>query len=59
METLPSPYDPLFSNYAQISFRNWVQSLEKWCHLNFDDGFEFEDLENILDRWLLQIELIW
>ncbi len=28
-----------FSKYAQIWSKNGAQGLQKWCHLNFDDGF--------------------
>ncbi len=46
METSPSTYDPLLSSYVQISVKNRHQNLQKWCHLNFNDGFEFGNLEN-------------
>ncbi len=58
MEMSPILYDPPFSSYAQISFKNGVQSLQKCYHLNFDNGFELEDLENIHDGCFLQIERI-
>ncbi len=58
METSLSPYDLSFSRYAQISLKNWAHSLKNWCHLNFDDGFEFEELKNIYDRHFLQIKRI-
>ncbi len=35
------------------------QSFQKWCHLNFDVGFEFGDHENPHDYGFLQIERIW
>ncbi len=30
METSPSPYDPSFSSYAQITCKNGAKSLQKW-----------------------------
>ncbi len=40
MEMLSGPYDQLFSSYVQISCKNGAQ------FLNFDNEFEFGDLEN-------------
>ncbi len=37
MEMAPNPYDPPFSSYAQISYRNGAQSLQKWWHFSFYD----------------------
>ncbi len=36
----------LFFNYAQLLCKNEAQSSQKWCELNFDDGFKFTDVEN-------------
>ncbi len=58
METSPSPYDTPFLSYAKISCKNEAQWFQKLCFLNFDDGFEFGDLENPYDHPFLQIERI-
>ncbi len=45
METSPSPCDVPFSSYAQISFKNGGQRIQKSGHLNFDNRFEVGEFE--------------
>ncbi len=56
MEAPPSHYEPPFSRYTKILSKNGTQSFQKWCHLNFEDGFELGDLANPHNCRLLQIE---
>ncbi len=58
METLPSPYDQLFSSYAYILGKNGAQSHQEWCHLNFEGGFKFGDRGNSDNCCFLQIERV-
>ncbi len=38
--------------------KNGSRILQKWCHLNFDNGFELGEQENTHDLHFLQIERI-
>ncbi len=59
LATSASPYDHLFSSYAQMLYKNGTQSSQKMSLLNFNDGFEFRTSEPPLTAFFLQIQQIW
>ncbi len=52
------PYNQPMPSYAKILSQSGAQSSQKWCQLNFDDGFEFNDLDNAPNCRFVQTEQI-